>query len=87
VDLDQYTKGYIDAFEEFKDAQILTPGPLHAPVAGAYKGRVLLLVDGFATPLARTLWNHLKPRAGALWWAKRPMEVPASPTCSISATA
>jgi carboxyl-terminal processing protease len=47
LEIDQYTKGYLDAYEEFKDTQILTPGPLHPPAKDAYKGKVFLLVDGF----------------------------------------
>jgi carboxyl-terminal processing protease len=44
---DQYLKGYLDAYEEFKDTQLVTPGPLHPPAPDAYKGKVILLVDGF----------------------------------------
>jgi carboxyl-terminal processing protease len=47
LEADQYLKGYIDAYEEFRDIQILTPGPVHAPAPDAYKGKVFLLVDGF----------------------------------------
>jgi carboxyl-terminal processing protease len=47
LESDQYTKGYLDAYEEFKDAQILTPGPLHPAAPDAYKGKIFVLVDGF----------------------------------------
>lgn len=47
VDSDPYLRGYLDAFDEFKDAAILTPGAAHMPAGDAYKGRVYLLVDGF----------------------------------------
>jgi carboxyl-terminal processing protease len=47
LEIDQYDKGYIDAYEEFKDAQMLTPGPIHPPAPDAYKGKVFVLVDGF----------------------------------------
>ena len=46
TEFDQRTTGYIDAFQEFKDAQILTPGALHLAAKDAYKGKVFLLFDG-----------------------------------------
>jgi len=42
---DPYTKGYLDAFEEFRDAQMITPGTLHPAAPDAYHGKVYLLVD------------------------------------------
>jgi carboxyl-terminal processing protease len=44
---DPVTKGYLDAFEELRDAEILTPGAVHPPAKDAYRGKVILLVDGF----------------------------------------
>jgi carboxyl-terminal processing protease len=44
---DPYLRGYLDAYEEFRGVQILTPGPLHPPSPGAYKGKVFVVTDGF----------------------------------------
>lgn len=44
---DPYVRGYLDAYEEFRGVQILTPGPVHPPSAGAYKGKVFVVTDGF----------------------------------------
>lgn len=46
---DPYGKGYLDAYGEFRNLEILSPSQFHAPVDGAYKGRVFLLVDGFCS--------------------------------------
>ncbi|MFN0104977.1 MAG: S41 family peptidase [Bryobacteraceae bacterium] len=47
VQSDPYLRGYLDAFEEFRNADVLTPGAAYSPSADAYKGKVILLVDGF----------------------------------------
>jgi carboxyl-terminal processing protease len=44
---DPYQRGYLDAYAEFRGVQILTPGPLHPPSPGAYKGKVFVVTDGF----------------------------------------
>ena len=44
---DPYLRGYLDAYEEFRGVQILTPGALHPPSPGAYKGKVFVVTDGF----------------------------------------
>jgi carboxyl-terminal processing protease len=44
---DPYLRGYLDAYDEFRGIQILTPGPVHPPSAGAYKGKVFVVTDGF----------------------------------------
>jgi len=44
---DPYYRGYLDAYEDFRGLQILTPGPLHPPSSGAYKGKVFVVTDGF----------------------------------------
>jgi len=47
VESDPYVRGYLDAFEEFRSAMVLTPGAEHSPGSDAYRGKVILLVDGF----------------------------------------
>jgi carboxyl-terminal processing protease len=46
LEQNEYDKGYLDADEEFKNTQILTPGPLHPPAKDAYNGKVFLRIDG-----------------------------------------
>ena len=44
---DPYVRGYLDAFEEFRDAQMLTIAPVHPPAPDAFKGKVYVLINGF----------------------------------------
>lgn len=59
-DLDEYTRGYIDAFSEFAHPRLTFPGSVVEPHGTVYAGPVVVLVDGgcasacedFALPFA-----------------------------------
>lgn len=66
VDSNLYLRGYLDAFEEFRNTMILTPGAVHSPVSDAYKGKVIVLVDGFCNSACEDFLQPFKSSSRAI---------------------